>query len=115
MGVKKYFKKKTSKTRSNYLFANLRLFLSKVSIIVAFDKERFPNAVEIEIFGPCIHGHQSPPPEKLFRANDLSIDYVRELESRFNFCLVSRLGVERRCKYCVLYLSGEGENSNQSH
>ena len=35
--------------------------------IIAFDKERVHNAVEIDIFGLCIHRHQFGPPEKLFR------------------------------------------------
>ena len=42
---------------------------SLVNFIIAFDKERAHNAVEIDIFGLCIHRHQfaPPPPEKLFR------------------------------------------------
>ena len=34
-----------------------------------------------------------PPLRKIFQGE--CIDHVRELESRFSFCLVSRLGVER--------------------
>ena len=35
------------------VFTIIYLFL-----LFAFDNERLPNAVEIEIFGLCIHGHQ---------------------------------------------------------
>ena len=46
--------------------------------IIAFDKERVHNAVEIDIFGLCIHGHQfsqfaPPPPRKIIQARMASL------------------------------------------
>ena len=57
------------------------IYLTLTVMVIAFDKERLPNAVEIEIFGLCIHGHQFIPlphtPKKYAGANDvISIDHV---------------------------------------
>ena len=75
---------------------------SKRYPIVAFVKERFHNAVKIDILGiflTCIHRYKfGPPPKKkfsgakLFRANDvISIEHMlcSWQESSFTFCLAS--------------------------
>ena len=52
---------------------------SCICTFIAFDKERVHNAVEINIFGLCIHRHQfAPSPPKIYSgANDvISIDHV---------------------------------------
>ena len=52
-------------------------------MVIAFDKERVHSAVEIEIFGLCIHRHRSdpppPPPRKQGRMTSL----------RSTMCIVS--------------------------
>ena len=60
----------TIASNTHLYFNSLIPLLVPVACIVAFDKERFHNAVEIEIFGPFIDTNLPSPPllEKIFRA-----------------------------------------------
>ena len=84
------------------LFRIIILFIHLENLgctLFAFDKERVHNAVEIDIFGLCIHRHQfapppPPPPKNYSGANDvISIDHVFVSSGSQVSHFASRVGV----------------------
>ena len=66
----------TIASNTHLYFNSLIPLLVPVACIVVFDKERFHNAVEIEIFGPFIDTNLAPPKEFSELNYVISIDHV---------------------------------------